>query len=383
MSKNHSEDLISSINENVFYKEFTFDKNEFYPSDGKKELADNVLWLDEILFVIQIKERDSLKSVSSADAWFKNKVLKKAKEQIKDTLKYLQQHDSIPIANRRGQFVDISKVDKQGINKVIVYKIDVTLSEENRNAKFYKSQDVGYIHLFHAEDYYWICKYLITPTELDEYLKFRERIYSKHKEIIRVFPEQYILGHFLNTDDETFIKPEYIEVLTKMKDDIEEFDMSGIIESFKDRIRIESQKNSTEYHLIIKEIAKLKRYELLEFKKRFQLIVEDVKKNRFSPPRRFTSTRTGCGFVFISLLDENINNWENGLKNFTLIYKYKRKLKKCLGVIVFKKGEYLDFNWAFIEEDWIYDVALEKAVKQEEEFYNPSQKIVIDRYRFE
>ena len=80
MSNNEFEKLITLINTNVFFKEFTFDKNDFYPDDGKKELADNVLWLDELLFVIQTKERDSAKAQKSTDAWFKNKVLKKTKK---------------------------------------------------------------------------------------------------------------------------------------------------------------------------------------------------------------------------------------------------------------------------------------------------------------
>lgn len=383
MSKNNSENLITSINTNVFYKEFTFDKNDFYPKDGKKELADNIMWLDELLFIIQIKERNLSKAKGSIDSWFKSKVLGKAKKQIKDTLKYLRQYDSIPIGNKRNQFIDIAKVDSFGINKLIIYQSDDTLSEENKNIKFYESKDVGYIHIFSLEDYFWICKYLVNPAELDEYLKFRERIYSKHKEIINVFPEQYILSHFINTNDETHIEPKYIETLSKLKKDSENFDMSHIIENFREKIRVESQYNSVEYHAIIKEIAKLKRYELLEYKKRFLLIMEDVNKNEIHPPRRFTSERTGCGFVFISLTKEQIQNWQNGLQNFTLIYKYKRKLKKCLGVIVFKVGNFYDFNWAYIEDDWKYNKELEVMVEREKEFYKQSSRVEIDRYKFE
>lgn len=383
MSNNEFEKLITLINTNVFFKEFTFDKNDFYPDDGKKELADNVIWLDELLFVIQTKERDSAKAQKSTDAWFKNKILKKAKKQIKDTIQYLKQYDSIKITNRRNQSIDISKVNQGGINKIIIYKPDEYLSEENRNIKFYESQDEGNIHIFHFEDYFHICKYLITPMELEQYLKFRERIYLRHKEIIKVYPEQYILGHFLNTEDETTIKEEYIETLLKMRDDKDDFDMSFIIDDFKEKIIEDSQKNSLEYYSIIKEIAKLKRYELFEFKKRFQLIIEDVKLNRVFQPRRFTMTSTKCGFVFISLLSDKIQYWENGLLNFTMIYKYKRKLNKCLGVIIFKKGECFDIKWAFINEAWKYNSKLEEAVKRESEFYKKVEYKEIIRYKFE
>jgi len=32
----NSENIVAQISSNVFYKEFTFDKNEFYPEDGKR-----------------------------------------------------------------------------------------------------------------------------------------------------------------------------------------------------------------------------------------------------------------------------------------------------------------------------------------------------------
>ena len=50
MLSNQSEQEITQINQNVFFKEFTFDKNDFIIDNRNKvELADNVLWLDEFV----------------------------------------------------------------------------------------------------------------------------------------------------------------------------------------------------------------------------------------------------------------------------------------------------------------------------------------------
>ena len=69
MLSNLSEKEITQINQNVFFKEFTFDKNDFIiDGHNKVELADNVLWLDDLMIVIQIKEKD-LKGNSSVDDW--------------------------------------------------------------------------------------------------------------------------------------------------------------------------------------------------------------------------------------------------------------------------------------------------------------------------
>ena len=54
--------------------------------------------MDDLMIVIQINEKD-LKGNSSVDDWLKNKVFKKAKDQVKNTLKYLYEHKTISIAN--------------------------------------------------------------------------------------------------------------------------------------------------------------------------------------------------------------------------------------------------------------------------------------------
>ncbi len=381
-----SEHAITSINQNVFYKEFTFDKNEFYPTPGEqKELADNIILLDDLLFIIQIKERnkDEIKTAIDENKWFNNVVLKKAKKQIKDSIDFFNSHPHILITNRREHTIDVSKATLANVNKIIIYAPNSDLlTETNHFLKFYESSEVGNIHLFHIEDYHWVCRYLITPAELNEYLKFRERIYIKHKTIINNFPEQYVLAHFLNTDDETTIDEKYIETLKNLNADADDYDIAFLINSFYDKIRVDEQKNTLMYYPIIREIAKLKRYELAEFKQRYLKTIEDVKANSFSLPYRINISRTGCGFVFIPLMHDKIEYWENALINFTEMYKYKRQLKKCLGVILFKAQDYYDQNWAYIESEWEYNEELEKAIAGEENLYGDGQFKPLERYRF-
>jgi hypothetical protein len=379
-----SENIVSKISSNVFYKEFTFDKNDFYPEDGKKELADTVLWLGDLLFIIQVKERNpnEIKSKIEEDEWFENKVLNIAKGQITKSLEYLNKYTEIKIKNIRNHSIDISKVNKIGINKIIIYMLNNSqISIEKRSIKFYESKKSGNIHIFNIEDYLLVCKFLITPTELDEYLKFRERIYLKHKEKITLYPEQYILGHFLNTENESIIQEEYIKIFSKLADDINDFYFSGILNNFLEKIRIEEHKEPKFYYPILTEIASLKRYELLEFKKRFLQIIKDVKSSNFSLPYRFNIPRTGCGFVFIPLPQDDIEYSENALINFTEIYKYKHKLNKCIGVLAYKTGEYFDVNWTIIKESWSFNKDFEKALEQESEFYGEEELKKNERYK--
>lgn len=271
--KTKSENIVTRVNSNIFYKEFTFDKNNFVSDDGDtKELADNILWLDDLLFIIQIKERNpgDVKSKEDENNWFKNKVLNRAKSQISKSLKLFQENDKINIKNIRGHLLDISKVNIGRVKKIIIYMPNSSLiSEENKSIKFYKSTQSGSINIFNIDDYSNICKTLITPTELNEYLEFRERFCLKHGD--NSYSEEYVLAHFLNTDDESDINRNYTEIFNNLAEDFEDFDVSSIIIPFPDKIFPRENSSPVDYHLILKEIAKLKRYELLEFKKRYKL----------------------------------------------------------------------------------------------------------------
>ena len=197
MQKTKSENNISNINSNVFFKEFTFSKNDFKDLDTnqKLEFADNVVWLDDILFIIQIKDKEG--ENGNEKKWFENKILKKAVLQIKSTLNYLESYNEISIQNEKGHFLNIVNAQNcKTKRKIIIYDSHESFPEDLRQKKFYQSSKIGLVHLFYAEDYYWICKFLITPAEIDEYLEFREQYFLENKELSIQLPEQYFLAHF-------------------------------------------------------------------------------------------------------------------------------------------------------------------------------------------
>lgn len=199
----NSESIISQINSNVFFKEFTFSKNDFKElnTNQKLEFAENVVWLDSLFFIFQIKEREPNSEISDIK-WFENKILKKAVKQIKSTLTYISIYPEIFIENEKGHKLDITKAKENfDPKKIIIYLPPSDFPESKRHLKFYESSKIGLIHLFHSEDYYWICKYLITPAEIKEYLNFREDLYSFDRTRSNALPEQYFLAHFLETLD--------------------------------------------------------------------------------------------------------------------------------------------------------------------------------------
>ena len=54
------EDALGKLNADYFFREFTFSSNKFKPNPNEElELADNVVWLDDLMIVYQVKERNA------------------------------------------------------------------------------------------------------------------------------------------------------------------------------------------------------------------------------------------------------------------------------------------------------------------------------------
>lgn len=383
MRQTKSESIIAQINKGVFFKEFTFSKTDFKALDSNQELefADNVVWLDDLFFIFQIKERE--KNSNDDEKWFKNKVLKIAVRQIKSTLKYIQDYPEINIENEKGHKLDITKArESKNIKKIIIYSPNENFSEELRQIKFYESSEVGLIHLFHSEDYYWICRYLITPAEVEEYLNFREDLFEFNREASNLLPEQYFLGHFLETSETDHFNAKYISNLTKHKQKTEDFDISRLIDNFNKNIKLTN--SQIEYYPIVREMSKLNRSELAEFKKRLSVSVEKSENEQIITPYRIYVPRTDCGFVFIPLHSSKSEHWRTALYNFTMAHKYDSKARKCIGVVIFKDKtdmHYYEMFWQFVDYEWVFEEETEKLLTDNYPFRETKTKQIDNRYK--
>jgi hypothetical protein len=365
MASTKSEDIVAQINASVFFKEFTFSKNDFKALDGKQqlELADNVVWLGDMLFIYQIKEREP--SAGDDAKWFESKVLNKGVKQIKSTLRYLNTYPEINITNEKGHKLNVAEAKTAAnVKKIVIYTPNQDFPEALRKRKFYESAEVGLIHLFHSEDYYWVCKYLITPTEVDSYLNFREQLYLHDKEASNALLEQYFLSHFFETPRADHFNPSYSDNLKNYNPSVDDFDISSLMENFAKNIKLTN--TQTEYYPIIVELAMLHRSELIEFKKRFYLALEKSGSKDLTFPYRMYLPRTDCAYVFIPLTAAGSQHWQTALFNLTMIQKYLSKARKCVGVVVFRgeqSAEHYEIFWQYSNEPWAYNQELETLLK--------------------
>jgi hypothetical protein len=141
MKKNDTEileDLTTAINKFIFWREFTFNKNKFKLSNGDNaELADNVVWLDDTLFIFQTKQRNILNGddIFKNDKWYQDEVLKKGSKQIRDTLSFLEIHGDKQISNLCGLPFRVENIKGNSLHKLILYGIDPLLSTHYKYQK--------------------------------------------------------------------------------------------------------------------------------------------------------------------------------------------------------------------------------------------------------
>lgn len=379
-----SEQFINSINENVFFREFTFDNKDFLDANSKQkvELADNIVWIDDLLFIIEIKERNKSESSSTVEKWFQNKVINKAVKQIKNTHKYLNSYSNLTITNNKGHYRNLAESVNADRYSLICYMPEDNFEDNLRFRKFYESSEVGLIHLFHAEDYMWICKYLITPAEIEEYLIFRQALYSDQREIINQLPEQYVLGHFLKTLDTSHIEPEYITNIQKfVREEIREFDVSHIIKQFEDKIVFGNEE--TQYYYILQELALLNRADLKHFKIRFERTFEMAKQQKLELPYRMYVPRTDCAFVFMPIRRCDNEHWRQALNNITELHKYDSQAYRCVGVTMcYHEDQMVDICWSYLEGEHVQHDEFDKILNEDSPFREVKVKPYDNRYGF-
>lgn len=375
------ENQISELNEFYFFKEFTYSDNKFVNSDGQEvEVADNIIFLDDIFIVYQIKTREQIKktSVQSELMWFEKKVIRKATKQIRDTISYLEDYDEIVLKNNRDDSFNIATADINSIQKIIVYKDSGFLPEHKKKIKFHESRSAGIIHIFSEESYKKIISILITPAEVFEYFIFREKVITKYPHESALVSEDSLIGHYIIGDIEKPPAQKHFDLIQKLEKNYASWNILSIIHLFPERVtRSVSQ---TDYYYILREVGKLMRNELKLFKERFMLSIESSKKNEPDLPYRFAIPRSDLGFVFIPLCQNQISNRKMGLTNLTLGHKYDQKLRKCIGAsFIYESDGWFSIEWCFMEFEWEYDAELEKMLETNFPFRKVNSKY-INRY---
>jgi hypothetical protein len=368
------EDEIASLNQAYFFREFTYSNTTFRrrgesDTENEVELADSLLWLGNDLVIYQLKEREAPANTTpdQESSWFNRKVLGKGTKQVRDTLRYLESEASISLENHRGHRFNLSRSSIENIHKVVVFKPDPALPGELARKRFHESSTAGIIHLIHTTDYLAIIKILLTPVDFMDYLAHRERVIARWGDHVNSLPEQALVGHYIA--EEMDVRPEiaHARELEVIEHRIDEWDLSGIIARYGDRII--NTDNPTDYYRIVTLLAQMRRDELKEFKTRFVLSLQKARTNEFTHPYRVAFPRLDCGVVFVPLTDDLIPHRRVALLNLTMAHKYDQRLQRCIGLTFAPDGdEHYTVEWCLMDHPWEFDQRIEQRLVNDNPF---------------
>ncbi len=363
-----AQDFLSGINANIFLREFSFDKNKFNLNPQEEvEFADHVIWIDDLLVIFQLKERERDVTINDAK-WFKKKVLGKATKQVRNSLNYLHKHSNIPIKN---QWDDVFILNPQGLTtiiKIVVYLSPTNPSKELSNIKYHKSSTAGFIHVLRIDDYLGICNTLITPAEIKKYFLFREKLFTDWSRETDVF-EQAIVGQFLYGEFDVCPSNHYMQYYNAFLNKADDFSINGFLQQFREHIdHVTGGFERNDYYRILVEFSKLTRTELSDIKTRILLCLDAARDNEFKKPYRIIAPTTGCGFVFVPLTNDLVKYRMTGLQNITFAAKYDCQLAKCVGISFGYEDNQFLIDWAFADFPWEFNQELENLLKDKSPF---------------
>ncbi|HVP58455.1 MAG TPA: hypothetical protein VMU02_10180 [bacterium] len=372
--------IVGAINSDVFLREFSFSRNQFRPSPGREvEFADQVVVLNDTLMVLQIKEKTGK---GDGDRWFKAKVLGLGTKQVRATLGYLAQYDSIELTNNRGHTFAVRPSTLTQRVKAVVYHA-APQSPLMVVTRHHTSRTAGFIHVIQAVDYDRLCRVLVTPTEIMEYMAFREKVVSQHR--TQMPDEKALVGQFLSGHFDAQPSARFAEMVDRLQEARPEWDLSHITSRFAEhlttQIRTSGQPASeTQYYNILSELALLNRVELKAFRERFDMCVAAARDGRFQTPLRMTTSR--CGYLFLTVPPDRAEGRLKGLQNLMLASKHEQRLERHLGLVVCPKGSDLLIDWAYAAFPWHPDATLDERLKEMNPF-RPLKAADVLRYRIE
>lgn len=362
--KGQLEQYLNFMSSEFFFKEFTFSDVRFsFDNQSEIELADLMLVVGKVFILFQLKERnrEPLTSNTKEDRWFERKVLRKAIDQFANVDKAVKRGGAVSARSVAGIDQRFSALAFSDSVKMVIYSADPMLSTEMRGKKTRTSRRIGLVHLMEINDYIDVCRQLMTPMELHDYLMFRKSVVEKFPEAAERVTEDGLLGQFVSGRFEDMPDSSFEESLAALRTPNVIGRNHRLIKLFKKSLVGGAVEH---YHLVLRELALLRRNILQILWERIDLAIESCRKDSFRTPMRFSDPVRSSGFVIVPIQRDMRDHRLVALRNFTLAHKYDQRLRTCVGVAITKDDDYFLLEWCLAEFDWAFDDLMDEALKR-------------------
>lgn len=180
---NDSEKVLSAFAQMYFFKELVHDQLHFTEEGNtEKEVADLLLNLGDIVVAIQLKARneaDKTDDIEKEIKWLNHKC-KDAKKQVKDSISFIRAGTLPVFSNERGQQI---KIDPEAEIIPLIIFMNEDIGNRYPHILRKHSEDGMDINCLSFKDFQIVCKELMTPIEIVEYLKWRLDFYQNNGDV--------------------------------------------------------------------------------------------------------------------------------------------------------------------------------------------------------
>lgn len=380
------ERLVKDISEAMFLKDFIFYENVFKKRDGNEdEFSDHFLLLDDLLLMIEVKDRNSDLAQQSDAKWFDNKIKHVAKDQIKKNVKLYKNGEDITLRNARGYAKNIQDASIRYWINIIVYVPHRGLSSSNQFPKFIKSRTVGIIHILSIDELQDIIATYQTPFEIARYLLVREGYAKRFPEEMNKISEKALMGTAIHSEIMTegqqliVIRPEekYLPFYYGMKHvDLNPFrrfleNISTTATTFNREGNVRDEKP---FQTMLSSYSKLGKKEILQLEQMVLRVQQKCNSKEFnsefnalSDPRIFVPRLSTC-FYFLGISENRDGIFEEMFRTYSqwLLYNIGKEYKghnKIVGIGYTKDGDTLKSFSCCLEKEWAYDERMEELSK--------------------
>ena len=345
------QDFTAQQHASVFPRAFSFPAIQLPRSpENETELADRVVLLDDIGFIVQLKEREQKVASKPGDLekWVANNVVKKAVKEVQNTRDLLRSYKGLSLVNHFGHRVYVPPRDPDDLVGMIIYRVPPK-ARAFRAARFKKGRNGGFVHILRDVEYFEICEHFVTPAELVDYFSFRRDILINWDPAVTAVSEGAFIGQYL-LEDYSSEPDQKFEKAARSRGGPTACEFIFVMDSLASRIASQhSEQADTDCYEVLAEVALLGRYELKALKQQLRLALEAVRANRFELPFRIASGRTGCGFLIVPVTREFHDRAMDALKSLSIASKHELDLPRQVGIGMWRNSEFIDIEWIFEE----------------------------------
>jgi hypothetical protein len=374
-SREFLEDIALQLNANVFTRTFSFSSAQLpVVASPPPPLADRVVLVEGVGLVMDLCERKGQATLKSAEIekWFANEVLRKAMDRIRHTRDLLRSYDGISLVNSRGHRVSVAPKGLDDVTGLILHRSP--RAGGYVAPRFRKSRN-GFVHIMRDSDYSAICEHLVTPSELADYLKFRQEILSRSFPVPPEVSEAALLGQYLFEELEAPADARYETAGRTFRGDPNAWAFSYVMQNLSTQIaKRDDESVEATYQRILAELARLGRSELRELRTQLRLSLEAVRADRFELPYRVTCTSTQCCFLVLPGSAEFRLRAREALESLAVASKYELGLQKQVSIAMWRSGEIIDIDWLYTEGPNVPNETLDKRLEHAYPFRRTSEK---------